>query len=229
MKVKPALILVPGLLSDETVWHHQVTHLQDIVEPIVPEIGKCQSLQEIIASILAQAPEKFALAGHSMGGWLALEIMRHHRDRVTKLCLIDTSAELDSIEKTQHRLDMLEQVKLGNIHHVLEQIKQNFVYQKAVEGAVKEMFLRNQHSFIRQEKIMLARQTCTDFLPELSLPTLLIVGAEDKGFYAAMMNIQKALPTAKLAVIEKSGHMTPMEAPEAVTSLMRDWLESFYS
>jgi pimeloyl-ACP methyl ester carboxylesterase len=188
-------------------------------------LSSSRYLKESLDIILENAPRHFALAGHSMGGWIAAEIMRLYPDRVTKFCLLDTAVDVDSIERKQQRLEMIRQVKLGHIEQVIDDIVQAFVHQKNVASDIKHMFLKNKHAFLFQEQMMLARETCMQFLPTLQLPSMLIVGRNDTIFYSQMCHIQKRLQCSKLAIIEECGHMSPMEAPQAVTALMRFWLE----
>lgn len=98
-KMKPHLVLISGLLSNESLWHHQIRHLSDIAS--IQVISPSQDTpKKMIQAILDQAPPIFALAGHSMGGWLSLEVMRAEPSRVSRLCLLNTTARDDSEEKS---------------------------------------------------------------------------------------------------------------------------------
>ena len=218
------MVLVPGLLCDREVWSHQEEHLSESCRIVVPDFGDCSSLSEILASILESAPGEFMLAGHSMGGWLALEILKHHPERILKLCFLDTTAETDSPSVTERRFRMMEGSKLGNIEDVIEGLVQTFVFQKDAAPAIRAMFLRNQEKLVFQEELMMARGECLSGLSRAPLSSLLIVGSEDRGFLPSMTTLHRMMPASRLEVIEDCGHMTTMEKPREVTSLMRNWV-----
>lgn len=92
------LVLIPGLLCDATLWAYQSEHLADIADCMVADITGADSVDELADSVLAAAPEKFALAGLSMGGYVVQAIMRRAPKRVTRLALVDTSARADTAE-----------------------------------------------------------------------------------------------------------------------------------
>ena len=224
MQGKPTLVLVPGLLCDSEVWRHQVEHLEEICRIVVLDFSNCSSLGEMLECVLEGAPEKFLLAGHSMGGWIALEILKRHPERISKLCLLDTTGETDSSTVRERRLRMMEEAKSGKIADVIEGIIQAFVNQKDAVPSVRRMFLRNQEQFLFQEGVMLARQDCLSGLIHAPLSPLLLVGSEDRGFLPSMMTLHRLMLTSRLEVIQGSGHMITMEKPREVTSLMRDWI-----
>ena len=221
---KRQLILIPGLLCDEAVWRHQIVHLQDLCRIHVPDFSNCRNLEEITSQILDQSSETFMLAGHSMGGWIALEVLRRNPERISQLCLLDTTGETDSPSVRERRNQMIGDARAGKIPEVIESIIQAFVIQKEVIPMIREMFLRNQGKFIFQEQLMLSRQECLSLVPDAPPSPLLIVGREDHAFSPFMMNLHRSMPSSSLEVIQNSGHMTTMEQPEAVTSLMRSWI-----
>ncbi len=224
MQGKQTLVLVPGLLCDREVWSHQEEHLRESCRIVVPDFSDCSSIAEIFACILESAPGEFMLAGHSMGGWLALEILKHHPERISKLCLLDTTGETDSPSITGRRVRMMEGSKLGNIEEVIDGLVQTFVFQKDAVPAIRAMFLRNQEKFVFQEELMLARGESLSGLSRAPLSPLLIVGSEDRGFLPSMKTLHNLMPTSRLEVIQDCGHMTTMEKPREVTSLMRNWI-----
>lgn len=224
MQGKPTLVLVSGLLCDREVWSHQVEHLEEICRIVVPEFSDCSSLGEILSSILESTPGEFLLAGHSMGGWLALETLKRHPERISKLCLLDTTGETDSPTIRERRLGMMQEARAGKMADVIEGIVQTFVNQKDAVPSVRRMFLRNQEQFLFQQELMLACQESLSSLSSAPSSPLLVVGSEDRGFLPSMTTLQRMMPTSRLEVIEGSGHMTTMEKPIEVTSLMRTWV-----
>nr|WP_255666565.1 MULTISPECIES: alpha/beta hydrolase [unclassified Legionella] len=198
---------------------------------------KCQSIplihgnstEALLQSVLSKVEGTFFLAGHSMGGWLALELARRVPERILKLCLVNTSARLDSKEKHQRRIEMIGEVEQGNFQIVAETLADLYVYDGRVKKEVLSMFLNSgQQIFLTQQKILLARHECLSFLPSLAMPTLIIHAREDKIFPLDVHEeLADKIPNSKLAIIEDSGHMSPMESPQAVTALLRFWLDYF--
>lgn len=226
-KEKIPLVLLPGLLSNELLWEHQIKHLNDIAE--IHVICAVQdSAQKMVEAILAQASPQFALAGHSMGGWLCLELMRAAPSRIKKLCLLNTTVRMDSNEKRNRRKEMIIQVQNGQIEAISSTLTELFVFNPLVKSQVKKMFLEvGQEVFINQESAMMARTECASVLPNITCPTLVIHGAKDRVFsLEEAQEMVDRIPNATLAVVEDSGHMSPMEMPQAITSILRSWLTS---
>jgi len=224
--MKPPLLFISGLLSNELVWSHQVQNLNDVASITV--ISPTQdSPQKMVDEILEQAPYEFALAGHSMGGWLCLEVMRRAKERVTKLCLLNTTANSDTLLKKTKRKEVIQRVEKGQFREVAKELVDYFVFNPSIKTEVEKMFLQvGEQAFIRQEKSMLIRDECESVLPMIQCPTLVIHAAEDKVFTLQdHQGLVHNISHAKLALIENCGHMSPMEAPKAVTSLLDAWLK----
>lgn len=219
------LILVSGLLSNEHVWWHQVTHLRELASIHIACPSE-STPEKMVQTILDQAPPLFALAGHSMGGWVSLEIMRVAPHRVSQLCLLNTTARSDSDEKRRKREEMIARVKQGHFSEVAEEMVSHLVYNPDVKEDVKNMFLKvGGGVFIRQEEAMLRRKECLSILSKIPCPTLVIHSDKDKNFSLEEHHeLATQIPKAKLAVIEGAGHMSPLEKPEKVTTLLRSWL-----
>lgn len=219
--MKIPLVLLSGLLSNERLWQY----LGDIGSVQIISVSD-DTPEKMVNSILTQAPEKFALAGHSMGGWLAQEVMRVAQDRVIKLCLLNTTSRMDSEEKRRGRNQMIEKVKGGAFKDMVKQIAGKFVYNAHVLRDVENMFLEvGEEAFINQELAMLKRREIQSVLSTITCPTLIVHANEDPVFslqeHQEMANLIK---NAKLVTIHNSGHMSPMEAPESITSTLRTWL-----
>ncbi|MCK4939303.1 MAG: alpha/beta hydrolase, partial [Rhodospirillaceae bacterium] len=104
---KHKLVLIPGLLCDEHLWAHQVRDLAEVADIEVADITREDNIADLARAVLRRAPEKFSLAGLSMGGYVAHEIMRQEPDRVERLALVDTSARSDTPENTKKRKSMM--------------------------------------------------------------------------------------------------------------------------
>ena len=223
---KTPLVLIPGLLSDKTAWGYQAKHLSDIADATIISFHNEDTPDKMVQAILDQSPSQFALAGHSMGGWLALEVMRYAPERVAKLCLLNTTARPDSPDKLERRKQMIQMAKKGECFELAMQMSNALVFQESVKKEVQEMFLRRAPlRLICDQKAMIQRGDCFSILPTIQVPTLIIHARQDQVFTLEMHEEMKNLiPNAKLAIVEDSGHMSPMEQPETVTRLMRHWL-----
>ncbi|CAM2735640.1 lipolytic protein [Legionella steigerwaltii] len=223
------LIFLPGVLSDQRVWSYQTNHLQDLARCQTIPLVSGNTAEDLAQEILNHIEGDFFLAGHSMGGWLALELARRVPERILKLCLLNTSAQPDSKEKHQKRITMIKKVEQGSFQEVAAALTDYYVFDERVKKQVHSMFLSvGQQTFITQQKILLAREECLSILPALTMPTLVIHARQDKNFsLATHEELSNKIPNAKLAIIEDSGHMSPMEAPQAVTALLRFWLDYF--
>lgn len=222
---RQTLILLPGLLCDKSVWEHQINHLSDEVDIIVPDFSAASTPDEMVKAVLANAPDSFALAGHSMGGWVALEVMRHHGHCVEQLLLINTSALLDSPAKVESRKTLIHLFKEKKNDEIIERLLNAFYYLPKIKPALKAMLERNIHSLYNQERAMQMREDCVPVLSTIRCPTLIIHANQDEVFHFEDSEIlHSGIAGSKLARIEGCGHMSPMEAAEEVTRLMKGWL-----
>ncbi len=224
---KATLILVPGLVCDKTVWEVQMEGLSPQVDIIVPDLSQANTPKAMVEAVLTNAPDRFMLAGHSMGGWVALEVMREHNQRVTKLALLNTTAASDTEEKVKARLDLISLLKAGDVDVLVQRLLSVFVYQTRCEQAVKKMILRNLPALIHQEQAMLMRESLVPVLPRIDCQTMIISANQDKIF-----NLQDAdylknnIKNAQLFHIDQCGHMSPMEAPETVLSYLKQFIQA---
>src|SRR3546814_13919942 len=106
MTEKTPLVLVPGLLCDAALWAHQTEHLAEIADIRIADTVRDDSVAGMAQRLLNAAPRRFALAGLSMGGYVAFEVMRQAPGRVVRLALLDTSARPDGAAKRPPRLDL---------------------------------------------------------------------------------------------------------------------------
>lgn len=226
--MKYPLILLTGLLSNEILWKKQIDTLSKIVHTQVIT-STDNTPEKMVSHILNNAPENFALAGHSMGGWLCLEIMKKAPERVKSLCLLNTTARPDSEEKKKKRIRIIEQAKSGKLEQFLDESIDFFVWNESAKKEVKNMFLSvGPDALIAQETAMLARQECFSVLPRICCPTLVIHAAHDKIFsLQEHVEIATQVKNGTLVVIENSGHMSPMESPSEVAAHLSRWLEDF--
>ncbi len=228
---KAPLILLPGLLCDEALWAHQTETLADIADITVADMTQDDTIEGMAERVLAGAPETFALAGLSMGGYAAQEIMRQAPERVARLALLDTSANADTPEARKQRQGFITQLGLGSFRGVTEKLLPFLIHKNRLDDdaliAVIKASAQNvgPEAFTRQQQAIMARSDSRGDLKKIACPTLILCGREDA---LTPLNqheeMAAAIPNASLVVIEDCGHLAPLERPRAVSAVMRYWL-----
>lgn len=226
------LYLLPGLLCDRVTWAHQAEHLADLAEIRIPSFYGFDTLAAMADSVLASAPPRFAVAGHSMGARVALQIMATAPDRVTRLALLDTGVHPvrpDEPEKRQQLVDLARREGMAALAAAwLPPMVHLDVPSRdpALMQTLHAMVCRaTPDIFAGQINALLTRPNFQANMPKIACPTLVGVGRDDGWSPVAQHEpIAAAIPVASLVIFENSGHMAPMEAPDAVTAALRDWL-----
>lgn len=224
------LVLLPGLRCDAYLWRDVAAGLRDIAAPTVPDLGLDDTMAAMAGRVLAVAPQRFALAGLSMGGYVALEILRQAPERVTHLALLDTSARPDTDERKTARRAEMELVRQGKAALVSRTGLPNLLSAQHRDGdvaeAVHQMAMRvSNEAYFRQQEAIMGRADSRPLLPQIKIPTLVGVGAEDTLTPPELAEeMVSAIPGAELAVFPAAGHVSALENPVAVTGAMRKLL-----
>ena len=221
------LILLPGLMDDASLWDHQVRHLADLAEPLVCAITGHETVAALAAEVLVGVEGRFALAGFSMGGFVALEIMRQAPERVRALALVDSSARPDIPARARQRTEQIRNTETGGFEDILEEEFLRFLApHPALAASVRAILLRQgPEIFVRQQRACMTRPDSRGGLARIACPTLVICGRHDEITTPEMAEeLAAGIPGARLAMIEDCGHYAPVEHPQAVTALMRQWL-----
>ncbi len=231
MSERPALFLLPGLLCDRSVWSQQEQALSRDVDVTVADFYGFDSIGDMARSVLERAPERFAVAGHSMGGRVALEIVRRAPERVTRLALLDTgthSARPGEAEKRQVLVDLAwrEGMEALARQWLPPMVHPDRLTDAPLMRSLTEMVCRaTPEIFERQVRALLGRPDAAPGLSAIDCPTLVACGRQDAWSPLDQHEaIASAIRGATLAVIEDSGHMTTVEAPGAVTGFLQAWL-----
>jgi len=236
--VKKTLLLVPGLLCDAAVWASQAAALADIADVRVANNGDTDSLGGLAETIIAHAPPRFAVAGHSMGGRIALEVARRAPERLIGLALLDTGFEPLASgpageREVAGRHALLAKARREGMRSMARTWVQGMVYPpRLTEAALIEPILdmfdrRTPDLFALQIKALLGRPDASSVLSGLTCRTLVVCGREDAWAPPSRHDaMAKMIPHSTLEVIPDCGHMAPMERPQAVTSALRGWLNS---
>lgn len=229
------MMLLPGLMCDEAVWRDQ----EEALAPIncrIPDYGSADSLAAMADIVLADSPARFVLAGHSMGGRVALEVCRKAPERVSHLILLDTGfrakAEGEAGAKEEAgRFALLEKARKDGMRAMGLQWVQGMVHpDRLADATLIEAILamierKTPDIFAAQINALLNRPDATPVMQALACPTLLICGREDSWSpLTRHEEMAEIIPGASLRVIEQAGHMSTMERPEAVSAAIKQWL-----
>ena len=228
------LALLPGLLTDRALWAHQIEALADLADSRVADFTTQGSIVGMARSVLDMMPARFALAGLSMGGYVALEVLRQAPERVGLLALLDTKARLDSPARAAARKAFIAQARTGAFKGVSRWALEMYVHPDRVADAglvdaVLAMTARvGRDAFLSQQAAIMDRPDSLPGLPKIACPTLVLCGRQDGPTpVECHEEIAAAIPGAKLTVIEDCGHLSPMERPEEVSAALRAWLGSW--
>ena len=231
MSAGTPLVLLPGLLCDAALWRHQTDTLADIAEITVADLTGDDRIDDMARTVLKAAPETFALAGLSMGGFVAHEIMRQAPGRVTRLALLDTSARADTPGQSERRRAFIAQTRHGDFKGVTSKLLPMLIHPDRLEdgdltGTITAMAEGvGREAFLRQQNAIMNRPDCRRDLGAIHCPTLVLCGRQDALTpLAGHQEMADGIPDSTLVVIEDCGHMAPLERPRAVSAVMRYWL-----
>ncbi len=221
------LVLVPGLGSDGAVWARTVVALGGTAHCTVGDTLQDRTLAAMAKRILRGAPERFALAGVSMGAMVALEVVRAAPERVTHLALVDITAQPDSFGRKAYRL--LANLVVGtsrDYRRLAERSLASLVHASTAEDVrdeIIEMSVRvGARTYIRQNTAVLIRSDLRSVLPVVAAPTAVIVGEQDATTPVAQARvIHELTPGSTLQVIPGCGHLPPIERPEVMAALLK--------
>ncbi|HUG26296.1 alpha/beta fold hydrolase [Piscinibacter sp.] len=233
---RPVVLLLPGLLCDEASWTAQIEALS-FAQCVVPSYGTLASIPEMASHVLARAPaERFSLAGHSMGGRVALEVMRQAPERIERFALLDSgvdpiaSSDAGAHERAQ-RTALLKLARERGMRTMGQEWARGMVHPSRVDSPlfdrILDMIERNTpEAFEAQIEALLARPDARGILKSITCPTLLLCGRQDAWSPLSRHEQMHAmLPRSRLVVIEEAGHFAMMEQPEAVSRALLDWMQ----
>jgi pimeloyl-ACP methyl ester carboxylesterase len=235
---RETLILVPGLMCDTAVWNPLLPTLQTAADCRVADHGDADTIGTMARQVLDIAPAHFALAGHSMGGRVAIEVLRLAPGRVTRLALLDTgykaracgAAGEDEARKRQALLDIaraqgVREMALQWVQGMLDPAR--LADTEMVEAIVAMFARKSPDIFARQISALLARPDATAVLRSIQVPTLVLCGRADSwsplSQHEEIAALLPARPTVQ--VVDHAGHMCTMEQPAAVAQALLGWLK----
>ncbi len=228
--MKQPLLLLSGLLCDETVWADIPERLADVADVSIVSFGGFSSIAAMAEHVLTVAPERFALAGHSMGGRVALEAVRSARSRIVGLALLNTGVHTvrDGEPQSRGRLLRLAYEK------GMSALAAEWLPPMMAGGARSAELMPRLAAMVErstpdvyagQINALLHRPDALPVLSEIEVPTLLLSGSEDTWSPVSQHEtMRRRIPHATLFEVHGAGHMAPFERPDAVALALREWL-----
>ena len=228
---KTSLLFLPGLLLDARLYEGQIERLADVADIAVGDLDRGLGIAELASMLLEEAPARFALCGLSMGGYVALEIMRQAPERVLRLALLDTQARADDAEITRRREAHIAAAEAGAFDSVLDQLLPGWVHpararDRGLMVKLREMALAaGPESLVRQMRVIMSRPDSRASLAAISCPTLVLCGRQDAPTPVSVHEeMAAAIPDATLVVLPDCGHLSPLERPGEVSAQLGIWL-----
>ena len=226
------LVLLPGLLCDAAVWRDTIAALGGRARCWVADLTRDDTMTTMARRVLAECPfERFALAGFSMGGYVAMELWRQAPGRIGRLALLATSARTDTPERVRERERFIALAEGDGFQPITRTMLAFLVHpdrraDAALAGEILAMAGRvGAPAYVRQQRAMLCRPDSRATLPTVNCPALVLCGRQDERAPPEVHEeMAAAIPGARLAVLEDCGHMLPMERPAAVAGALAGWL-----
>lgn len=228
---KPNLLMVPGLLCDHRLWQAQVEGLRHTAECRMADLANADSIAALATAAIAKMPPgPFAVAGLSMGGYVALEIQRQAPARVVGLALLDTSARPDSEQATEDRRRMMKMAET-DFERVVNALLPKLLLPAHMRNAplvagVKAMAAATgKDAYRRQQEAIIGRADSRPDLAKIRCPTLVLCGREDTLTPVALhQEMANAIAGSRLVIADQCGHLSALEQPQLVTMNLVHWL-----
>lgn len=226
------LVLIPGMMCDARLFGPQITALSADRTIFTPSIGAHDTMSALAAEILKSAPPRFALAGLSMGGIVAMEIFRQAPERVERLALMDTNplAEADEIKK--RRGPQIAAVKAGGLRSVMRnEMKPSYLTGGPRRGSILDLCMAMSTDlgpdvFVNQSLALRDRSDQSDTLRSYHGPALILCGRDDQLCPVERHDfMHELMPQSSLTIVDGAAHLPTLEQPEITTLALRCWLE----
>ena len=226
------LLFLPGMMCDARLFAPQIAFFSQTRPVMVGSIGGHNSMAALAGDVLEHAPPKFALAGLSMGGIVAMEILRQAPERVCKLALMDTNplAELQAVKL--RREPQIRAASSGALSQVMrDEMKPNYLVESPQKTSLLELCMEmaldlGPDVFVNQSIALRARTDQTSILQSFEEDTLVLCGRHDKLCPVERHEfMHQLMPNSDLVIIEKAGHLPTLEQPKETTLALENWLE----
>lgn len=233
-----SLLFLPGMLNDARLWRAQQAALAARWTIRHADLTGAERIADLAAEVRAQAPERFVPIGLSMGGYVALELIRQlleagEDDRLAGLVLIATSARADTPEQRRVRAGLLDLARRGRFKGVTPQLLPTLLHaDHASDPTIAETVFAmadaiGREGFIRQETAVMHRRDQRDLLAETHCPTLILCGDHDRRTPPeCSAELHAGIAGSRYHLLEDCGHLPPLERPERVNALLSDFLDN---
>ena len=225
------LVLLPGMMCDGRLFAPQMAALGRRAVQVSP-VTEHDSVQALAAEVLANAPPRFALAGLSMGGIVAMEVARQAPDRVDRLALLDTNPRAEAPEVQANRVPQIARARANGVETVMrDEMKPNYLAPGAGRGAILDLCMDMALAlgvdvFARQSIALRDRPDQQDTLRAFHGPALVLMGEHDRLCPLDRHELMHALlPQSTLTIVPDAGHLSTLENPEKTTAALLRWLE----
>ena len=225
------ILLVPGVVCSPRIFSSVVPALWRFGPVTVANHIRDDNMGAIARRILAEAPPRFALAGHSMGGYIAFEILRQAPERVAKLALMNTQARPDTPEATTRRRGLMARAQNGDYRGVLDELFSGFVHPSRLGDASLRQLVHDMgddvgpEAFVRQQTAVISRPDSRPSLAWIKCPTLVLTGDEDNSVpNSQSVEMANGIPGAKLVILPDCGHLPQLELPQATADALVEWM-----
>jgi pimeloyl-ACP methyl ester carboxylesterase len=227
------ILLVPGLGGSPRIYAPVIPALWRFGPVTVANHIRDDSMGAVARRILAEAPPRFALAGHSMGGYIAFEILRQAPERVAKLALLNTQARPDAPEAIERRRGMIKGIEAGGFKAGIDALYPGFVHPSRRDDAALKKVVDDMgedigaEAFVRQLTAVMGRADSRPTLATIACPTLVLTSDQDNVISNSLSaEIADGIFGAKLVTIANCGHLSQIEQPQAVAAALVEWLRS---
>ncbi|MBK7188857.1 MAG: alpha/beta fold hydrolase [bacterium] len=228
---RPHLLLLPGLLNDSRLWQRQIDDLADFAAISVGDLTVADTITALAAAVLAAVPApRFALAGLSMGGYVALEIMRQAPERVRALALLDTTARPETSRSREARQALIDLAET-DFPAVSTTLLPKMVHPSRLDDVTVVETIHamaasvGKAAYLRQQAAIMHRADSRPFLHEIKCPTLVLCGRQDVVTPVEVhQELVDSIAGASFTVIDQCGHLSPLGQPQQVTDALKGWL-----
>lgn len=226
------LFFIPGMMCDARLFSSQLTFFSARHTVIVAALVKHATIGELASDLLDNAPQNFALAGLSMGGIVAMEMMRQQPKRITRLALMDTNPLADPPERVALRDRQIADIGAGKLTEIIrDEMKPLYLADAQNQPAILDLCLAMAHdlgadNFILQMRALQSRQDQRETLKTVRVPSLVLCGEADRlcppERHRMMHDI---MPTSHLEIIAGAGHLPTLEQPTQTNQALEKWLQ----
>lgn len=226
------LVLLPGMMCDARLFLPQISDLSGFCTIQIATLTGFDTIEALAKQVLQQAPPTFALAGLSMGGIVAMEMMRLAPERIERLALLDTNHKAELAEVRLRREPQIEQVRAGHLRAVMrDEMKPNYLSDGPRLGQILDVCMAMAETlgaevFVQQSRALQRRIDQQETLQKIKVPTLVLCGEDDSLCPPERHQLMHELiPNSRLEIIKRAGHLPTLEQPEITTKVLTQWMK----